>query len=259
MSREFPFLEGGSLLAVAHRGGTGRHPENTIEAFADAIDKGYRYLETDVHASSDNVLYAFHDPDLTRVTGVRAAIADLTAEQIDEIRFGSRDYCIPRFNDLIISWPDARFNIDPKTDAAVQPLEQALRVQPDLDRFCVGSFSDRRLRYLRRELGPRLCTSMGPIDIVRLFVASKGLPVGSFDAPCAQVPVTFQRSFVTMQFATKQFINAAHDRGIDVHYWTIDDRATMNNLIDIGADGIMTDRPDVLRSVLIERKLWNPS
>lgn len=263
--RRFAFLDNPgavgtdeSVLALAHRGGTGRHPENTLEAFADAIAQGYRYIETDVHASSDGTLFAFHDPDLGRVTGVEAAIADLTADEIDKIRFGVRNYRVPRFDDLLTTWPDVRINIDPKADAAVQPLERTLAPRDDIERFCVGSFSDRRLRYLRREIGPDLCTSMGPIDLIRLFVASKGIPVGSFDAPCAQVPLEYKKSFVSLGFDTADFIDEAHNRGIDVHFWTIDDRPTMNRLIDLGVDGIMTDRPSVLRSVLTDRKLWIP-
>lgn len=257
MPGRFPYLDQHRLLALAHRGGAnGAHPENSLEAFQTAVDLGFQYVETDVHASADGHLYAFHDPNLDRVAGIRASIRDLTSAELDRVRFGN-GYRIPRFDEILSTWPLLNLNIDPKADAAVQPLVAAIDRHGAIDRVCVGSFSDRRIAFCRDELGPALCTSMGPREVLRLVAASKGLPVGPFASACAQVPL--RRSIAvgrTLEFASPSFVDTAHAHGLDVHFWTIDDPATINQLVDLDVDGIMTDCPDVLRSVLIERGRW---
>ena len=256
----FPFLGPspagqGPVLAIAHRGGTLRHPENTLNAFQDAVDLGYRYVETDVHASSDGQLYAFHDDHLGRVAGVQAYIGDLSAEELDAMRFGG-GYRIPRLDEVLSTWPQLNVNIDPKADASVDPLIRTLRRHGAVDRVCVGSFSDRRIRYCRRELGPELCTSMGPVEVARLAGRSRGFPSWPFPSAAAQVPTHHSVLGRQVPVITRPFVDTAHDLGIAVHVWTIDDAPTMEQLLDLGVDGIMTDRPDVLRSVMIARGCW---
>lgn len=255
MPHRFAFLECRELIPFAHRGGNEHHPENTLEAFQHAIDLGFEHLETDVHASADGELYAFHDAHLGRVAGVEANIGDLTSDQLDTLRFDG--YRLPRLAEILASWPSAYINIDPKSDAAVEPLLSALRRSDAVGRVCIGSFSDRRIEWCRRELGPALCTSMGPVETLRLWLRSRGTPTGRFRAACVQVPIQQQVSRRTrVTFGSGGFVDAAHDAGVDVHFWTINDESTMHRLIDLGADGIMTDRPDRLRSVLVERGRW---
>jgi glycerophosphoryl diester phosphodiesterase len=154
----------------------------------------------------------------------------------------------PRLVDLIDAWPDARLNIDCKTDAVADPLAEELRRAGVLDRVCVGAFSDRRLARLRRLLGPSLCTSAGPVELGALRIT--GFTRGAVLA--AQAPV--RRRGITV--VNRRFVERAHRRGIDVHVWTIDDAAEMSRLLDLGVDGIMTDRPAVLRDVLDQRGQW---
>lgn len=255
----YPYLEGDGVIAFAHRGGTSSHPENTMESFAAAVALGYRYLETDVHASRDDVLFAFHDDDLSRVAGVQGRIGDLTAAEIDAIRFDG-EYRIPRFAELMATWPQARLNIDPKADAAVDPLIAEIRAMGAIDRVCIGAFSDARIKRCRDRLGPGLCTSMGPIEVLRLVAISWGLPVGAPVAPCVQIPIGFDLPVpgldVQVRVTTERLIATAAELDIDVHVWTIDDPDEMNRLIGMGVDGIMTDEPARLRSVLVERGLW---
>lgn len=257
MPGRFPYLDQKQPLALAHRGGAnGRHPENTVEAFQTAVDLGYRYVETDVHASADGHLYAFHDSNLERVAGIRASIRDLTSAELDRIRF-DEGYRVPRFDEILSTWPTLNINIDPKSDAAVEPLVAAIDRHGAIDRICVGSFSDRRIAFCRGELGPALCTSMGPREVARLVLASKGFPVSAFASACAQVPLQTSLPLgIAVDFATSGFVDTAHEHGIDVHFWTIDEPSTIERLIDLDVDGIMTDCPDVLRSVLIRRGRW---
>ena len=160
---------------------------------------------------------------------------------------------IPRLEDLLGAWPDLRVNIDPKHDAAVEPLAEVLLRTGAVDRVCVGAFSDKRLERLQQRVGGALCTSMGPRQVARLVAASKGLPGGGgLRAPCAQVPTHQGR----LALVTQRFVAASHRRGVQVHVWTIDDRAEMARLLDLGVDGIMTDRPQVLKDLLVERGQW---
>lgn len=248
----FPFLDWPGPLPFAHRGGASEAPENTMPAFEQAVRLGYRYLETDVHVTADGELLAFHDDHLDRVTDRTGAIADLPWSEVARAKVDGREP-IPRFEDLLGTWPDVRINVDPKHDAAVAPLAEVLLRTGAVDRVCVGAFSDRRLARLQSLVGGHLCCSMGPRQVARLVAASRGLPGGGgLAAPCAQVPT----SQGPLPLVTERFVAAAHARGIQVHVWTIDDRDEMVRLLDLGVDGIMTDRPQVLKDVLVERGQW---
>jgi glycerophosphoryl diester phosphodiesterase len=257
-SRTWAFLDHPGVLAFAHRGGAGDWPENTLPAFAAAVTLGYRYLETDVHVTADRMLVAFHDDSLDRVTDRQGHIADLPWSEVRKARVtppgGSTaaDAAIPLLEELLGTWPDVRVNIDPKHDASVTPLVEVLRRTDAWDRVCVGAFSDRRLARFRRLTDYRVCTALGPAAIARLRLASLGAPVGSFAAGCAQVPTRAGgRTLVDARF-----VAAAHARKMQVHVWTVDDVAEMQRLLDLGVDGIMTDRPTVLKEVLVARGQW---
>lgn len=241
------YLDHDAPIPFAHRGGAGESPENTLAAFQRAIDLGYRYLETDVHATRDGRLMAFHDEDLERTCGVRAKIGDLTYDEIRLLRVDGREP-IPTLDEVVMSWPDARVNIDCKSDAAVAPLETFLGRTEIRDRVCIGSFSDRRLDHLRARYGASLCTSMGPREVAafRLRGAAK------IRANAAQVPI----STGPVRLVTRRFVERCHDAGLHVHVWTIDDANTMVDLLDLGVDGIMTDQPSTLKHVLLSRDEW---
>jgi len=241
---QYRFLEHSGPLAFAHRGGAGDAPENTLPAFQAAIDMGYRYLETDVHCTRDGVLVAFHDSRLDRVTDREGEIAELDWSEVGAARVDGREP-IPLLEDLLGSFPEARLNIDPKHDNAVEALAEVIRRTEATQRVCVGAFSDRRLARIRSLL-PGVCTALGPRGVARLKVSAAGLPAGRFSSPCAQVPVRIG----PLTIVNERFVRAAHLRGIQVHVWTIDDRQEMYRLLDLGVDGIMTDRPRVLRDVL---------
>ena len=252
---EWSFLDFPGVLAFAHRGAHGPDaggvPENTMAAFEAAVRMGYRYVETDVHRTADGVLVAFHDDRLDRVTDRTGTIADLPWSAVREARLDGGQG-VPLLEDLLGGWPDLRVNVDAKADAAVEPLAEVIERTGSIDRVCAGSFSGRRLTRLRRRLGPRLCTSLGPLGTVQLRLASLGVPVGRVPAACAQVPV--RRGPVPV--VDRRFVAAAHRRALQVHVWTIDERAEMEHLLDLGVDGLMTDRPALLKEVLTARGAW---
>lgn len=247
----WPFLDHPAPLAFAHQGGGLEHPENTMVAFEHAVRLGYRFLETDVRATADGVLVAFHDEDLDRMTDHSGRIADLPWSVVRHARVAGL-HPIPLLEDVLGTWPEARVNIDPKHDAAALPLIDALARAAAVTRVCVGAFSDRRVATIRRGVGPDLCCSLGPIGVARLKAASRGMPAGRLPAACVQVPIATRGIVVT----DARFVDAAHQRGMQVHVWTIDDAAEMGRLLDLGVDGIMTDRPTVLKQVLDDREMW---
>ncbi|MCY4195038.1 MAG: glycerophosphodiester phosphodiesterase [bacterium] len=248
----WPFLDHEGPIPIAHRGGAGEHPENTMAAFAAAVDLGYRYVETDVRATRDGVLVAFHDESLKRLSGRSEAIADLDWRDLQTVRVGG-GHAIPRFVELLEAWPQLRIAVDPKHEQATAPLIGALQRAEAIDRVCIGSFSGRRLALARRLGGPRLCTGLSPREIGRLQAAAAGLPLKVKSGACAQVPPTARG----VPLIHRRFIDAAHARGLAVHVWTIDEAEEMHRLLDAGVDGIMTDRPTVLREVLAARGSWN--
>lgn len=252
-----PYLEHTGTLAFAHRGGTESAPENSLAAFAAAVSVGFRYLETDVHLTSDGVVVATHDERLDRVADAGGAIAEMTWSEVRTARLGGTEP-IPTFEELLESFPDRRFNVDPKSDAVVEGLVEALVRHDAVDRVCIGAFSDERLDRVRRALGPEVCTSAGPRETAKLVATSK-VPGAARRSgrsrpryQCLQVPVRHRG----VELVTPRFVEAAHSRGAQVHVWTIDDPSEMHRLLELGVDGLMTDRPSVLRGVLEARGEW---
>ncbi len=248
----FPFLDHPAPIPFAHRGGASEAPENTLPAFEHAVNLGFRYLETDVHVTADGVLVAFHDDKLDRVTDRTGVISELTWSEVSRARVDGREP-IPLLEDVLGAWPDVRVNIDPKADDSVDPLIEVIRRTDSLHRVCIGSFSDERIARARAALGPDLCTGMGPEELIGLIKAFEGEDV-QFSSQAAQIPPTDPKG---RPLATPELVETAHRFGIAVHVWTIDDADEMHALLDIGVDGIMTDRPAVLREVYEQRGIWH--
>lgn len=249
----YAYLDAPAPLAFAHRGGAVDGVENSIPAFERAVRMGYRYLETDVHATVDGVLIAFHDEELDRVTDRVGRVAELSWSQISEARIGGREP-IPLFADLLRRFPSVRFNVDPKSDAAVEPLLRIVSREAAEQRVLVGSFDQRRLLRVRRAL-PDMATSMGPWEVRALKAASKRL-LPRFAVPrwaaCVQVPEYHNGT----RIVDRPFVDTAHACRLGVHVWTVNDRLDMHRLLNLGVDGIVTDDLVALREVLSERGGW---
>jgi glycerophosphoryl diester phosphodiesterase len=248
----------GSVLAFAHRGGA-YHPEiegleNTLAAFRHAVDLGYDYLETDVHATVDGVLLAFHDTVLDRVSDLKGELATLTANEVAEALVGGRER-VPTLARLFEEFPSARFNIDLKSDGAVPLLASFVAAREAWDRVLVGSFSARRMREFRRLVGGRVPTAALPLEAVAFrFLPSSRLADRLTRGRVAALQLPHRRG--PLLLVTPGLVRRAHRAGKHVHVWTIDDPAEMNELLDRGVDGVMTDRTDILRRVLVDRGQW---
>ncbi|MCP2343527.1 glycerophosphodiester phosphodiesterase [Actinomadura rupiterrae] len=260
-SSSYAFLDYPGPIPFAHRGGAGGRPENSMAAFQRAVDLGYRYLETDAHATADGVVVAFHDRTLDRVTDRSGALAALPYAEVARARIHGTEP-IPRLEDLIGSFPDARFNIDLKEATVIGPLARVLHRTKAWDRVCLTSFSTRRLMQMRARLplftDEDVCTSLGPRGMMALRAKSYGGPTAKLvrlaatGVACAQVPY----GLGPVPFVTEAFIAKAHELGLKVHAWTVNDPAMMARLLDIGIDGIMTDDLVALRHTLSSRGLW---
>ena len=247
MGRLHPYLEWDGPIPFAHRGGASDVPENTMPAFQYAIDAGYRYVETDVQVTADGILVAFHDDDLSRTCGRPGRISDLPWSEV-KTALVDGTAPIPLLEDMLGTWPELRVNIDCKTNTAEDALVTTLVRCAALDRVCVGAFSDRRMKRLTARLGDRLCAALSPGGVVALRFGRPRRPA----ANAAQVPV--QQGPITV--VNERFVRRAHALGIKVHVWTIDEPAEMHRLLDLGVDGIMTDKPQVLRGVFEQRGAW---
>jgi glycerophosphoryl diester phosphodiesterase len=261
------FLDHPGTIAFAHRGGWCDGLENSLPAFQRAVDLGYRYLETDVNATADGVPLAFHDRTLDRVTDRTGRIAQLPYAQVATARIRGAEP-IPTLEDVLGSWPDARFNLDVKDAPAIAPLVTALHRTQAWRRVCITSFSTRRLLQVRARVrlftDVEVCTSLGPRGVMALRAKSCGWPfaklvqLAASGVACAQVPYGFGRAPFTTPIVTRAFIAEAHELGLQVHAWTVNDHAEMERLLDLGVDGIMSDDIDGLRDVLIARGHWAP-
>jgi len=250
------------FAAFAHRGGATYEPnlyrENSLHAFKEAVALGYRYLETDVHATRDGVLLAFHDRVLDRVTDHTGAIAELTYAEIAEARIHGLDP-IPRLSELLAEFPDVRFNVDVKSPRAVTLMAATIAEYEAYDRVCVASFGIRRLYELRRRLGWRVPSAASALGVA----ANRFVPWVTWalntPAPVLQVPLSLTVVGRRLAVLTPALVEAAHRSGKKVHIWTVDDSEIMERVIEAGVDGIFTDRVDTLKDVLIKRGLWAAS
>lgn len=253
------YLDSPRPLAFAHRGGA-YHPdieglENTLAAFTHAVELGYTYLETDVHVTSDGVLLAFHDTVLDRVTDRTGSIADSTYAEVQQAVIGGSEP-VPTLARLFDAFPDARFNIDLKSEGAVEALAAFLDERQAWDRVLVGSFSGRRMGAFRRRTQGRVATSAHPLEVVAFVLSPSGrLARWLTGGRPAALQVPHKRGPLTV--ASRRLVRHAHAAGVQVHVWTIDDPIEMNRLLDRGVDGIMTDRTDILRDVLRARGQWH--
>ncbi|GAA1938868.1 glycerophosphodiester phosphodiesterase family protein [Amycolatopsis minnesotensis] len=260
MTQPHPYLADPHPRAFVHRGwhlDELADLENSLPAFRRAVEEGFRYLETDVHASADGVVVVHHDATLDRTTDGKGTIASQNWAALSKVKIAGKAP-LSRLEDLLEELPNACFNVDVKSNAAVEPFLRTLARTNAYDRVAAAAFSDGRLARLRKLAGPRLLTSMGPRSAAALWARGLAplLPLGFLTVGAmAQVPV--RQGWLTI--VDRAFLRAAARAGIEVHTWTIDEAPVMRQLLDLGVHGIVTDRPDVLRDVLTERGAWHPA
>lgn len=246
-----PFLNSAGALAIAHRGGALEGEENTLPAFSHAVALGYTHMELDVHATRDGVVVIHHDADLGRVFMDPRSIAQMDYAELRLLRSpGGAE--IPRLEDLLTGFPDIYLAIEAKSRAVVAPLCALIQRLGAQARVCIGAFDPACTAEARALLGPDLLWSPAHAQVARLWARGWGLPLALADFRVVQVPAVWKG----IPVVTPRFVRAAHKAGVAVQVWTVNDRAQMVQLLDMGVDGLMTDRPTMLRDVLIARGAW---
>ncbi len=256
-AEDFAYLEAPTPVGLAHRGGAAYPPnrglENSLAAFRNAVAMGYRYLETDVHATADGHLLAFHDSRLDRVSTGIGPVADQPLAAVREARINGTE-AIPLLSQLFEEFPQARINIDVKSSGAIGPLIRTIWEHDAAERVCVASFSEVRLRTVRRLLGPGVATAAGLVGVAAMRFAPWRLhQLLATPAPVLQIPARRRVGPLDVPLVTGRLVERAHQLGKHVHVWTIDEAEEMRRLFDLGVDGIVSDRIDTLRDVLAER------
>lgn len=242
--QDFPFLKHRGPIAMAHRGGMAESAANSMAAFARAVRLGYRYIELDVRATAEGALYVWHGPpDSAR---------DESALDLQRLSRQERAGIV-LLADVLEAFPTVLFQIDPKHQLAVEPLAREIVAAKAMERVSVGSFSDQRVRRVRQlvlqQTGTTICTVMGPWALGCLLLRSKVAPRLAWRSSVPSV-------MPPMKCVTPRFIRAAHAGKVEVIPWTVNERADMIRLLDMGVDGLITDFPSRLKEVLESRGQW---
>lgn len=247
-------------LALAHRGGALYEPnlgiENTMTAFRNAVALGYTHLETDVHATRDGRLVAFHDDRLDRVSDTPGRIRDLDWDRVRWARVGHGEH-VPLLTEVIDTFPGIKLNIDLKATRTAELLWELIEHRGLHDSVCVGSFYQREITTFRKVSAGRVATAASHAGTILMRFGPRALSrLLRSPADVFQVPPTYLLARREVTVVTRKLVDAAHHFGKQVHAWTVDDPDEMNRLLDLGLDGIVSDRIDVLKDVLTDRNVW---
>jgi len=235
-----------------------------MEAFAGAVGLGYRHLETDLRLTDDGVLVCLHDPTVDRTTDGSGPVADISFVELSSLdagyrhvgvegrTFRDRGIRVPTLEEAVLAYPEVSFVVDLKTENLVKPLHDLIERLGLHERLIVGSFSDRRLQEFREASAGRVATSTGATLARSWLVASRVGRGVVGEATALQLP----RHSRGLRVIDRKLIESAHAHGLQVHVWTVNKRSEMAELLDLGVDGIITDRPDVLKEVLEDRGEW---
>lgn len=248
---------------IAHRGGKGLWPENTLYAFREAVQLGVDVLEMDIHSTKDGVLVVIHDDTVDRTTNGSGEVQNYTLAELQQLDAGYRwtrddgitfpyrgqGITIPALEEVLLAFPEMRFNIEikPPDLLVAAKLCTQIRALQLSERVLVASFHTEVIREFRKQC-PEVATSAGEDEIRTFFILNIFSLTATYTPPAHafQVPEYSGRLHVL----TPKFIRNAHRRNVQVHAWTINDAYTMQRLLEIGVDGIITDYPDLLLEVL---------
>jgi glycerophosphoryl diester phosphodiesterase len=246
----------------AHRGAARELPENTLPAFRRALEVGATALETDVHLTRDGHVVLSHDPTGKRTAGVRRAVRDATLAEVrawdvgatfraTRPEIGEARFTVPTLEELLVEAPGVPINVDVKQhDAAtVDAVVAVLRRLRAQERVLLTSFSSATIQRVRR-LGYEGPTGLGRSETLRLVYAPE-LLLRAFPLRGAAAQIPPRLGPLVLDRPT--LVAKAHALGFFVHYWTINDPTEAERLLDVGADGIMSDDPAAIAPVLARR------
>lgn len=267
VASQYPALRGPFPLTFAHRGGAGLWPENTLEAFRGAVELGCSHLETDVRMTRDGAIVVMHDARLERTTDGSGEVSGFTLAELQRLDAGYRfspdgktfprrgqGLRIPTFAELVEAAPGVCFNVEIKERGPFdlpRALIELIERQGVTERIIVAAERHELARDFRRQSAGRIPTSASRRECLQFWLASRARLTGFLKLPYQALQIPVRVSNATL--VTPELLDAAHREGLAVHVWTIDDAAEMHRLLDLGVDGLMSDYPDRLRGVVLER------
>ncbi|MGB5061924.1 MAG: glycerophosphodiester phosphodiesterase [Candidatus Promineifilaceae bacterium] len=260
---DYPFFDQPDVMVMAHQGGEGLRPSNTLPAFENAAALGVDVLEMDIHSTQDGVLVVMHDDTVDRTTGGNGRIRDLTLDQIKQLDAGyywtdddgqtypyrGQGITVPTLEEIFTAFPDLLMNIEIKQQepSIVQPFCDLLDQYDRRQTVLIASFHPETMVEFREKC-PGVATSMTEPEI-RLFFGLNLAFLGRLYEPPGEAFQVPEYSG-DLHVVTPRFVAGAHGRNVDVHVWTVNDPADMQRMVDLGVDGIITDRPDLLLDIL---------
>jgi len=254
------YLSGEHPIRFAHRGSRILWPENTAHAFHGAVEMGYKYIETDVRISKDGHVVVFHDETLERTTNSRGKVSDWHLDELQNLDAAfhfdhegghplrGQGVGISSLADVLAEFPDVHFNIDLKGPGLEWPVADTIRKAGREDTLMIGSFIGHRTAKFRRITKGTIATSAGPRDTLMMWAASRRGRYVQRPVEAYQIPFNYKSLPID-----QKYVDAIHASGSQVHFWTVNEKPDMHRLLDLGADGLVTDRPDRLNEVLAER------
>jgi glycerophosphoryl diester phosphodiesterase len=250
-------------LVMAHQGGNGLWPDNTLYAFERAVELGVDVLEMDVHSTADDVLVVIHDSTVDRTTDGSGPVHDFTLAELKTLDaayhwtpdggqtypYRGQSITVPTLEELFVAFPQMPMNVEIKQagPSIAAPLCRLIRAYGMAEKVLVVSFHKEATEVFRRAC-PEVTTGTTQNEVIALFALSKVLGEGAYSPAAGAVQVPEYRS--GLHVLTRRFVDAAHNRNLQVHAWTINDEEEMRRLIDLGVDGIITDYPDRLLQLL---------
>lgn len=256
-----PYLNAEYPIRFAHRGSRELWPENTLYAFEQAVGLGYWYIETDIRITRDGVVVVFHDEDLERLTNGVGKVRDWDWDDLRHLDAaynftpGNEDYplrgagiTIPRLDEAFDTFPEVRFNIDLKPKNAEWAVADVVVRKRRQDTVLIGGFIDARASRFRRITKGTVATSAGSSSALAMYAASRVGKTVHRQVDAYQLPDKMKGASID-----QKLVDAVHAADAHLHVWTVDEPDDINRLLDLGVDGIVTDRPDVLNTVLTQR------
>ena len=245
------FIRSTNIVPIAHRGASLLASENSFESFRKAFDLGYRVIETDIHSSKDGTAYIFHDITLERLTGENLKISDLKDVDIDSLKINNSSI-IPSLSNVFEEFPEGLFNLDAKTWKSTTPIVDTIQNMGCRSRVCIGSFNDRRVHAIIKELGLETCHSMGTSNVIKFYLGAQLGIEQHFTSQCIQLPI----KMFGISLTTRKVLSYARKLGIKIHFWTINNPVIMQKLLELNVDGIMTDDCVLLKEIMKEQNKW---
>lgn len=247
----------GPALVIAHRGGAELAPENSWESFQKCDELGFHLVETDAHLTADGRVVLIHDPVLERVSDGFGPVAMHRWDELREVKINDSERGPVLLEDVLVAFPHLRLNTDAKVESVWRPMVDVLRAHGAMDRVLLASFDSARLRRIRA-YAPEFQTSLGQMEVARLVFMSQatvrkqrvGVPWSKRGIAAAQVPLNFGH----IPVVTPRFVATAHQLGIAVHVWTLNEAEEIVHALDMGADGIITDNPLLAREIIDARE-----